>query len=309
MNDKVKYGLIDRTGEIHITNEGREVEIIEYINSNNCTIKFEDGITLTKRYYSNIIKGKVKKPKEDINHVGEEHITKQGYKIKITEYFNAKNCTISFENELIIKNKTYSSIVSGAILNPYHPTVYGIGHIGIGKYATQVDNVKSKIYYAWNNILERCYSEKLHKRKPTYKEITICKEWRDFQVFAMWYEKSYKEGFELDKDILKKGNKVYSPQTCCFVPSEINNLFTNRKNARGLLPIGVRKCKDGYKAKLRLSNVQTELGIIFDTPEEAFQAYKTAKEQYIKEVADKWKPFIKPNVYCAMYTYQVEITD
>ena len=85
MNDKVKYGLIDRTGEIHITNEGREVEIIEYINSNNCTIKFEDGITLTKRYYSNIIKGKVKKPKEDINHVGEEHITKQGYKIKITE--------------------------------------------------------------------------------------------------------------------------------------------------------------------------------------------------------------------------------
>lgn len=309
MNDKVKYGFINRTGEIHITNESREIEIIEYINSNNCTIKFEDGVVLTKRYYSNIIKGKIKKPKEDVNCVGEEHITKQGYKIKITEYFGTKNCTISFENGLTLKNKTYLSIVSGAILNPYHPTVYGIGYIGIGKYATQVDKIKSKIYYAWNNILERCYSRKLHKRKPTYKEITICKGWCNFQVFSEWHENNYIEGFQLDKDILIKGNKIYSPETCCFVPSEINNLFTNRKNARGLLPIGVRKCKDGYKVKLRLNNIQTELGITFPTIKEAFQAYKTAKEEEIKRIADEWRDQIDPRVYQAMINYKVEITD
>ena len=309
MNDRVKYGFIDRTGEIHTTNEGFSIEIIEYISYDNCTVRFEDGTILIKRFYGNIIKGKVRKPKEDINPIGKEYITKQGYKIKITEYFNNKNCTVLFENGLVLKKKTYLSVVSGTILNPYHPTVYGIGYIGIGKCVTQINNVRSKIYYAWKNILERCYSEKLHKRKPTYKEITICDEWCNFQVFSKWYEENYIKGFQLDKDILVKGNKVYSPETCCFVPSEINNLFTNRKNNRGLLPVGVRKYKDTYRAKLRLNNTQTELKTVFITPEEAFYAYKVAKEREIKRMADKWKEQITTLCYEAMYAYQVEIND
>lgn len=54
-------------------------------------------------------------------------------------------------------------------------------------------------------------------------------------------------GWALDKDILVKGNKIYSPETCCFVPQEINNLFTKRKSCRGTLPIGVKYIKENKK--------------------------------------------------------------
>ena len=70
----------------------------------------------------------------------------------------------------------------------------------------------------------------------------------------------------------------------------------------------MKKHRRKYKATISKNNVKLYLGL-FDTPEEAFQAYKTAKEEYIKEVADKGKESISPKVYRAMYNYKVEITD
>ena len=117
------------------------------------------------------------------------------------------------------------------------------------------------------------------------------------------------QGWELDKDILIKGNKVYSPETCCFVPQEINCLFTNCKSVRGKYPIGVTKTVNGkYKARINKNGDRIDLGL-FDTPEEAFQVYKIAKELHIKEVADKWRGQITEPCYEAMYAYEVEITD
>ena len=120
----------------------------------------------------------------------------------------------------------------------------------------------------------------------------------------------FKEGWHLDKDILIKGNKIYSPKTCCFVPREINNLLISRRNGRGDLPIGVTKDKklEKFIAQVSINKKQVRLGT-FGTPEEAFQAYKTAKENYIKQKAEEWKGLIDPRVYQAMYEYQVEITD
>ena len=109
------------------------------------------------------------------------------------------------------------------------------------------------------------------------------------------------EGWHLDKDILVKGNKIYSSETCCFVPLEINTIFKNdrqkgyNKTAKGNFIVRVNKLK--YRETVGRFN--TEL--------EAFQAYKTAKEEYTKEVADKWKGKITEQVYEAMYNYQVEI--
>jgi hypothetical protein len=107
---------------------------------------------------------------------------------------------------------------------------------------------------------------------------------------------------------LVKGNKVYSPKNCCFVPAEINMLFVKCGNKRGLYPIGVSKVGNKFKAKLKINHNSFNLGH-FNTPHEAFQAYKIAKENHIKVVAEKYKEYITEPTYQALINYQVEIND
>jgi len=126
--------------------------------------------------------------------------------------------------------------------------------------------------------------------------------------FAAWYEINYIEGFHLDKDIICPDCKMYSPENCAFVPREINNLLTLRKNDRGVSPIGVNKRGKGYRVTITQNKKQVYLGSYL-TPEEAFEAYKTAKEKHIKEVADKWKDKIDLKIYEALLSYKINITD
>jgi hypothetical protein len=194
--------------------------------------------------------------------------------------------------------------------NKFLKTVRGIGYIGEGKYLVSIKRKHTKIYITWRGLLERCYSESYHIKKPTYKDCSVHPDWHNFQVFAEWFEKNYVEGFELDKDILIKGNKIYSPETCCFIPPEVNTLFTKSNKARGEYPIGVSFVKSIKKfiSQLSIENRQINLGY-FDTPEEAFYAYKIGKEDYIKLVGDKYKSRITEACYQALTKYKVEITD
>ena len=48
---------------------------------------------------------------------------------------------------------------------------------------------------------------------------------------------------------------------------------------------------------------------LFDTPELAFQAYKTFKEAYIKEQAELYKDSIEPRAYQALLNYEVSLDD
>jgi hypothetical protein len=195
--------------------------------------------------------------------------------------------------------------------------VYGVGYFGVGEHRSKINYVKTAEYAAWNKMLERCYSEKRLSTLPTYKNCSVCEEWHNFQVFADWYEKEFytvgSERMDLDKDILVKGNKVYSPETCIYVPQRINVLVVSGHARRGTLPIGVMKTKNKtYKAVMSHltggKQVRKHLGT-FDTPEEAFLAYKTAKEAYIKQVADEYKDKIPKKLYDALYAYTIEITD
>lgn len=243
------------------------------------------------------------------NRIGEKYITNEGYKIEIIEYFGWKNCTIQFDNGTIIRNIRYSHIKNGNVKNPNHKSVCNVGYMGVGKYKSTFQKKPSEYYNCWTSMIKRGYSSKYEKRQPSYKNVTVCEGWHNFQNFAEWFEENYKEGFELDKDILVKGNKLYSPETCCFVSKEINTLFTKNNSKRGDCPIGVEKCKNGkYRATFGQNNKTTHIGT-FNTTKEAFEAYKTTKELYIKELANKWKDKINPKVYEAMYNYKVEITD
>ena len=184
--------------------------------------------------------------------------------------------------------------------------VYGLG--------INDKNVSHEIYKLWNSMFQRCYSPKIAERYPTYKDCEVCQEWLILSNFAKWVNNSnngYQKGYCLDKDIIEKGNKMYSPDTCCFVPQEINKLFIKADGRRGEYPIGVSKDDrfGKFKASIKM-NSSKRLGT-FDTPEEAFVAYKTAKESYIKEIANEYyyNGRITKRVYDALMRYEVEITD
>jgi hypothetical protein len=244
--------------------------------------------------------------------VGEIHLTNEGYEVEIVECFSAKNLTIRFDTGVLLKNRCYRDIAIGAIKNPLHPSVYGVGYYGIGEYDYNARSKNLKGYKTWSGLLERVFSKLYIEKQPTYKDVTVCEEWKNFNKFMRWFENNYNpetmQGWQLDKDILVKGNKVYSPETCGFVPQEINALFTKRQNDRGDLPIGVQREGNSFKASFTRGSKRVYLGL-FSTKEEAFQVYKVAKEGWIKEVAEKWKPFIALNIYRTMINYKVEITD
>lgn len=185
---------------------------------------------------------------------------------------------------------------------------FGVGILGKGKYTSRIGGVKTKEYELWRSMLHRCYEEIRRKRNLSYKDCSVAEVWHNFQNFAKWHEENYIKGFVLDKDILFKGNKIYSPEICCFVPPEINLLFTMRGNHRGKYPLGVSKIGNKFQSNISMDKVRKYLGI-FDTPEEAFQAYKIAKELKIKDLAIKNKERLTNKCYEALMNYEININD
>ena len=196
---------------------------------------------------------------------------------------------------------------------------FGVGYIGEGKYSRKTH---LKIYKVWHKMLQRCYDPYYINKFPTYIYTTVCEQWLNFQNFAKWYDENYyecnNERMELDKDILVKNNKIYSPSTCIFVPQRINYLFTKRQNCRGNYPIGVTYNKESKRLKVQCNIYKTgkaskeQLGRYpIDKPFQAFYVYKEFKENYIKQVADEYysKGLIPKKLYDAMYKYEVEIND
>lgn len=242
-----------------------------------------------------------------IDRTGEKHTSNEGCNFTIIKYFSKRNCTIQFEDGYIREGVNYDHIKKGTVKNPFHCSIFGVGYLGIGTYKRYINNKATLHYAEWKNMLSRAYSEKYKNLHPTYKDVAVCEEWECFQVFAAWFEENWKpwmdSSWHLDKDLLIKGNKIYSPNTACLVPQVINKLFTKTDKMRGDLPIGVSKTKGGFVAIHRNNLGTHSLPII------AFNAYKLDKEREIKRMADEWKPLIKPNVYEALYNYKVEITD
>lgn len=173
-------------------------------------------------------------------------------------------------------------------------------------------NKRTKVGECWHSMLMRCTSEKLKNRYPTYIECNLYEEWKDFQKFAKWYKDNYyeidSERMCLDKDILVKGNKIYSPDTCVFVPNRINVLFTNRKFHRGEFPIGVFKKDKRFVSRMSIGGKDIILGR-YSNIYDAFNKYKEEKENYIKQIANEYKDKIPKKLYNALYNYKIKITD
>ena len=187
--------------------------------------------------------------------------------------------------------------------------VCGVG-VFDAPYAKTRDKLTRKAYRDWNNMLQRCYGKSNFPSKPAYKECVVCEEWHSFLKFREWFDENYVEGYFLDKDIRCIGNKVYSPQTCCYVPPFINTLLLNCRSSRGKYPVGVTKMGNGFEAKLWKHGKGCYIGF-YHTVEEAFGAYKHERELYVKEIAQEYydKGLINIDIYNSLINYEVKITD
>lgn len=185
---------------------------------------------------------------------------------------------------------------------------YSVGFNSGGKYKTRAGSKIAPAYQLWRNMLRRCYDTECQERFPTYKGCSVSENWFDYQVFADWfYSHKYSNlGFHLDKDILVSNNKVYSPDACCFVPSELNNLFTDSAASRGKFPQGVylNKRSNKYMARLTVDGKSDYLGL-FDCCDKAHQVYISAKESRVKKLAQEWRGRIDERVYEALMHWKV----
>lgn len=190
--------------------------------------------------------------------------------------------------------------------------IFGVGTNSGGKYKTVIDGKVTKSYGTWYNMLRRAYCPKGHARWPTYIGCSVAEEWLEYQNFAQWFSNhEYSDrGYHLDKDLLIPGNKIYAPDRCVFVPQQLNKLLTDHGNARGQYRQGVifyKRRNSKFVARIVISGKQKRLGS-FDTEQEAYHAYKEAKEANVKRMANHWKNDIADEVYHALMRWQLEDT-
>lgn len=176
--------------------------------------------------------------------------------------------------------------------------------------------LNTREYSVWMNMNKRC-DPKYHIQKPSYALCEVSSNFKDFQYFASWcnHQKGFREGYHLDKDVLIKGNKVYSEDACVFIPVELNSFLTKANSLRGSLPIGVssqrseRSLTTKYRARVGdMHGKFVSLGC-FHNPEDAFSAYKQEKEKLAKYYAAYFREVLDERVIEALNNYTVHIND
>ena len=236
---------------------------------------------------------------------------------KILKYNDTANVVIQFLKTGFETTVRLTNIRNGKVKDRYLPSVYGVGVLGT-KYPSKVNGVQTKEYDLWNGMLERCYSDNFKKKYPTYEGCEASENFKSFEYFYEWCNNQVgfnNDGsgnpFHLDKDLLIKGNKVYSEDSCVFIPAEINSLLVKSTASRGEHLIGVywHNASKSFIAMVNKNKGKREHLGLFNTELEAFNAYKTAKESFVKEQANKWKSQIDERAYEALMKYEVSIDD
>ena len=245
--------------------------------------------------------------------VGKVCKSKSSGDFKILKYNDSKNIEIQFLKTGFETSVQLTTIRNGSIKDPYIPSVHGVGIVG-AKYPSTINGVRTKEYALWYDMLVRCYSDNFKKKKPTYEGCEVSNKFKSYEYFYEWCHNQIGfdfKGWHLDKDLLTKGNKVYNENVCIFIPHEINTVLTKREASRGNHLIGVywNKKDKVFVAQVNKNKGKPEYLGSFKTEIEAFNAYKEAKESFVKEQANKWKGKIDDRAYNALMNYEVSIDD
>lgn len=315
--DKYQY----RVGETRINRDGVKATIIEYNGARDIVIRYDDYDVVKKICrWERFDKGNFETPTEfyQENKIGKQFKNSRGESATCIQYDDYYHIKIQFDDSNDIIDTSWCNFSNGQFHKQYRITDFG----GVYDVCESIKSNK-KEYDAWHSIFKRCYSNATHKNRGTYIECEICDEWKKFSVFRDWLrsQENYLKwntggkNWHIDKDILVKHNKVYSPATCVLVPGNVNGLLGKCDAKRGLYPIGVyydsmtelfkAQCENPYHHR------QISLGW-YEDPETAFyNGYKPYKERIIKKVAKEEydKHNITKQCYDALMNYVVEIDD
>jgi len=233
--------------------------------------------------------------------VGEIYELKEGGSATVIEYEHSDRVLIRHNDNYRYEQRVQAGhLKRGNVKNPYHPSVYGVGYLGVGNYRASEGRKHLPAYKKWQSMIERCYSEKYQTKKPSYIGCTVDKQWHNFQNFADWFysDPRHNLGYELDKDVLIAGNKIYSSKTCALVPSEIN-IFAKGYAKNNGLPIGVGFRNGSYSARVYKNGKSQWIGS-YSELKEAVDAYASARNYYARKLSKHWKNKVSYAVYMAL---------
>ena len=227
-------------------------------------------------------------------------ISKLAGKTKVK--FSATGFECEFYDVVVRKNQVKDYMV---------PTVHGVGYYGAPT-INDKDPIKNTITKLWVGILTRCYEEGYSDKFPAYANCTVGKEWHNLQNFKSWVldqidQGYYQEGWELDKDLLVQGNKVYSPETCVFLPGRLNQLQQVKKKSQyNYLPgVNFDNEKSKFKAEVSFNGKRYYLPRN-ESELECFLSYKQLKEKLVQADAENWKGKIQPKAYESLKNYSLD---
>lgn len=310
-------------GYTQTNKQGLTYKVIEYIDRDNISVQFDDGfivehIPVTKinqntLYHPDYPIPKLKRtPIEE--RVGETKNNNQGRKMTIINYRSANDIDVQFENGFIVEHTQYQLFERGSVSDPFFPTFYGVGYMGMRTTYTKSGEY-AKPHEIWSSMIKRCYNEKCQRHK-WYEDCIVDKRWHNFATFYKWWKDNYYElpdgmgRVELDKDFKDKHSRIYGPHNCLLIPQRINGAVPKRRTIDKEFPIGItfNKEKQKYHVRVTLNGKDTHIGN-YNTFEEAFSVFKSTKESELKRLAELYKPYIPKEVYDAVINYRVEITD
>lgn len=185
----------------------------------------------------------------------------------------------------------------------WNPWYFRKSYEGVGYIGTDDVDYNSDAYIRWKNMIQRCYSSKVHTYKPYYEDKSVCEEWQNYQNFKIWYDEHIIPGVkvDLDKDLLCKDSNVYSPETCVFITHYLNTVFEDR----GITRL-ITETKAGFKVTMMILNKKQDVGI-YQTREEACEAFVKYKENYIEKLAERCKGKVQDYVYDAMKNWKIDV--
>ena len=214
------------------------------------------------------------------------------------------------EQDGAITDKQIIEIVNAVEFKPdnwkpwYNRRTYeGVGYLGVD---TSTIDYESDSFIKWKNMIQRCYSDKVHILKPYYMDKDVCIEWQNYGNFKIWYDAHYIPGtkVDLDKDLLCKKSNMYSSETCVLMSHFLNTVFEDRG-----IESNIKQNDNGtYSVSMSILSKRIDLGS-FDSEDKAQEGYIEGKIAYIRELADKSKNKVPDCVYEAMMNWKIEITD